>query len=197
MTVNGVRFIGADVRPRAIAAGSGEAVEVASADADSEILLNYSSVVHPFFVESDRPVPRLLSVGVPSRLAALGIPLHKGDATGVDPCKDLKDSRQFKETMVPPPPLYLSSSLHSCPPWRCSSTGRRRGPTNLWTPSLRRCTPPSLLCRQRRRSRRGFWSSLRGRRAAGAGRAVQVRLQRKTSPLAPRDGESMGRPLRS
>jgi hypothetical protein len=97
----------------------------------------------------------------------------------------------------PPPPLYLSSSLHSCPPWRCSSTGRRRGPTNLWTPSLRRCTPPSLLCRQRRRSRRGFWSSLRGRRAAGAGRAVQVRLQRKTSPLAPRDGESMGRPLRS
>lgn len=91
------------MRPRAIAVGSGEAVEVASADADSEILLNYSSVIHPSFGESDRP--SRFSVGIPSRLATLGVALNKGEP---DLGKDLKDSRNFKESMVCSRPQFSS-----------------------------------------------------------------------------------------
>lgn len=101
MTVNGVRFIGTDMRARVLTS-NGDCVEMTSHDIDTETLLNYSAILQPHLLESEAPesyTPPRMCVGVPRRLAALGASLPKSDGPS-ESSKESKDSRNFKDSMV-------------------------------------------------------------------------------------------------
>lgn len=112
MTINGVRFIGMDMRARVITL-NGDCVEMTSQDIDTEILLNYSAILHPHLFESENPstcvLPRMC-VGVPRRLLALAASVQKGEIPS-ESSKELKDSRNFKDSMVIVGKFLLLTSL--------------------------------------------------------------------------------------